>query len=361
MANILYLINGITLLVVSVLGFFGYSIFRKRKRCEYGILGGIFGIIYLGFSAINFFWFFGLLLSKEYLVNNTIFLVMLSAILAIVSYRVSRNVNLLLMRIVSFCALFIIFYFTGNIYWIYLISVFIIFVSFLEIDSVQFHRIKNFGISGMAYCFVHLAILAAYWLGIRIPILFIPEMIMAFAFYSLVLHAKTCDKRIRLRESRLHFPVVSAVLHLVKFVLFIIPFGLFVMFGTLAVHEMGHVITAKFYRCSYSAVIYQSGNSAETNVGCFGFNHNKEVMLIAGFMITSLLAVVLFVSGNEFVKSLSYMIFGIGIIVANRDFAELALTNGVIILLNVFGIVFILISLVRIALHYIKEKDVLDD
>ena len=55
------------------------------------------------------------------------------------------------------------------------------------------------------------------------------------------------------------------------------------------------------------------------------------------------------------------MIFGIGIIVANRDFAELALTNGVIILLNVFGIVFILISLVRIALHYIKEKDVLDD
>lgn len=349
--NILHLLNGTTQLIIAIFGIVILYTSLKKKRCRIASFVGAIGIFYLIFSLLNLSWFSGILEASfnDFIIINSLFISIISVLFLFVAYKLTNNKNLmylLVIFLITLVALYSIFY---NFLLINFISLLFLLILFLDLEFFSHRYLRIVGIAGIFYCIISLSFLVFIYLGNKLELTFMPDILMVYVFYNLMQHTKSCERRIRHILKKTPLP-----LQVIKFFLFIAALTLFMMFGTLAIHEIGHALTAKFYGCSYSAVVYQSGYFPYTDVGCSN-KPNNWVILIGGMGLTSALALIFFLTGDEFIKYTSYLIFALGIIIASKDFIELGLSQNIIFVLYVIAIILIILSISKIVIFYIRE------
>jgi hypothetical protein len=141
----------------------------------------------------------------------------------------------------------------------------------------------------------------------------------------------------------------------IKFILFIASISFFVAAGTIAIHELGHSLTARYYGCPYSPIIFVPGELPNTEISCLE-QGNLSTITFAGLLSTTILSLVLFFTTRKILKYISILIFAIGIIAAAIDLASMEINKVIIFMFNTAAYVLIALSTIKISYLYYKEN-----
>ena len=108
----------------------------------------------------------------------------------------------------------------------------------------------------------------------------------------------------------------SVIFDFVKYFVFIFILVNFVFISTVVVHELGHFGSARFFDCSYSRIVYESG-LPHTELLCGSddsFNHAMTVII--GILTPIVISFFFFFSGGTFMRELGILIIGFGLMLS---------------------------------------------
>ena len=221
---------------------------------------------------------------------------------------------------------------------------------FFHLGFVDNNIMKKMSFAGMAYGLLLAAIsVISHVTGLTHTnsFWFIPNIAVIYIFY-LLWQDSSIHPSLQVSQKH-HIPVIAEIF---KLGLFIMSISLFVMLGTLGVHELGHSLAAKSFGCSHSTVF--SIGKAVTHVVCDSASGSTFIAL-AGLILTVAISIIIYSMGNGFAKRVAYMIFGFSILIAVDDLAVLNTPYSAITALIVVSSIFIGYSIVRIARNYESE------
>jgi hypothetical protein len=147
---------------------------------------------------------------------------------------------------------------------------------------------------------------------------------------------------------------VPLALEVVKLGLFVVGLSIFIMLGTLGVHELGHSLVAKTFGCS-TETVFDIG-FAKTHVVCDSTT-GSTLIALGGFALTMLISLVIYMVGNDFAKRMSFMMFAFSFIISSDDFIVLKLPYSLMIIALFVTAILVAYGLVRIVQEYELEYD----
>ncbi len=343
MMNWPYLINSLPQLAIAIMSAMVLWRLLKNEGNETSYPLVFIGILYFISALLNLAWFTGIL-APEFVAINSALSVLLAMLFIYLGYRITENKNWLSILIVLFIILNAAYFVFQNPLLVNLIALCSILILFLDLEIFYNGTVKEIGVLGIIFSLLSLLILLLYVLGINLPLSALPD----FAIVLLFLKFR------RYESKTIRFKKISSIrlpLRVLKFSVFITILSVFLMFGTLALHEIGHALPARFYGCSYKSVIYQSGHLPHTEIECPA-EANRTVMLLGAITLTSLIALLFFMTGDRFIAAVSFLIFAFGIIIANNDFIALDISHSLLFLLDAFAAIVIITGISRIIMIY---------
>jgi hypothetical protein len=121
-----------------------------------------------------------------------------------------------------------------------------------------------------------------------------------------------------------HIPVIVEVF---KFGIFIVGLGVFLMLGTLGVHELGHSLAAKSFNCAHSTEF--GIGQAVTHVECKS-NAGETFIILGGFILTLIISLLMYFLGNDFARRMSYLLIAFSLLAAIDDFAVMHMPKSLL-------------------------------
>lgn len=221
---------------------------------------------------------------------------------------------------------------------------------FFHLGFVDNDIVKKMSFAGMAYgLLLAVTSVISYAAGIvhTNSFWFIPNIAVLYLIY---LFWQDSNVHARIHTARKHhIPVIAEVF---KIGFFILSISIFIMLGTLGVHELGHSLAAKSLGCSH-ATSFGIGK-AVTHIKCESASGSTFIAL-AGFILTILISLLIYFMGNDFAKRIAHMMFGFSILIAVDDFTVLSMPYSAITALVIISSIFIGYSIVRIVNNYELE------
>jgi len=224
---------------------------------------------------------------------------------------------------------------------------------FFYIGFVNRKLVRRISLAGMVYGFALIATallasltgsphLYSFW--------FVPNAVMFFLLFSMMWEVKACvPGKVSDADARHHIPLVIEVF---KLGLFVVGLSIFLMLGTLGVHELGHSLAAKAFGCEHETSF--GIGYAKTHVVCES-DTGSTLITLAGFIMTVIVALLLFFMGHEFSQRLSLMILAFSMMMAVDDFSKLGMPDSIFIIIIFASAVLIGYGLVQIVKNYEKE------
>ncbi|MBR9704690.1 hypothetical protein GOV12_04710 [Candidatus Pacearchaeota archaeon] len=152
------------------------------------------------------------------------------------------------------------------------------------------------------------------------------------------------------------FKSKSLFFQYLRYLVFIITITNLVFIGTVAIHEFGHFITSKYYDCETSKIIYEE-DMPYTEALCKD-SKNQIIFLLSGVLFPIVLAILLFGIGGIFIRDISILIFGFNLIASFRDFRELGLSDNIVVMLLIGGVILLFIGIVLLAKSRVEEYSI---
>lgn len=141
----------------------------------------------------------------------------------------------------------------------------------------------------------------------------------------------------------------------IKYFIYIIVITNLVLISTVGVHEFSHVLAARIQGCESRSIIYEENYYPYTEIVCPNGSIDYLITL-AGPLVPLIIGILLFILGEEFIRSLSLLVIGFNLIASYRDLQEVGLSQNLSFGVGVVGIVFLTIGLILLARHGIKNK-----
>ncbi|MEM2121284.1 MAG: hypothetical protein QXU20_01320 [Candidatus Woesearchaeota archaeon] len=177
---------------------------------------------------------------------------------------------------------------------------------------------------------------------------FLPNIFLILSYYNLIPIAYEDFSRGEASQKKTSFTIF-----VLKYAIFITALLFFSFLSTIAVHEIGHALVAKFYNCEAESVIYSKGLTPYTEITCL--NNNKPPLLVlAGLFFTIFFSVALMLFGTELMVYLGYILLGISFLIAHSDLGFLGMPNSILITINIFSFFVITIGMFKISEVYIE-------
>ncbi|RMF54987.1 hypothetical protein D6745_03575 [Candidatus Woesearchaeota archaeon] len=350
--NLVFALNSFVYFIIGILGVICLYNTSKTGKCKIGKLMGVLGILFLLISLMYFIWFLGFLepVRNDIALISAMLNFFLATLFFFVFYKLSDRHGYKVFYIVFLLACAGIFLASGSWVLINMISSIFLLLIFIRLNLKSVGEIKKAALLGIFYSL--LSIILTYFSISNEKYTsfgFFPYLIMMFAFYFFMLHTRKCQKIDVNYKKEGFFP-----LEVVKFSLFIITFVVFIMFGTIAMHEMGHAVFASLNGCKYEVTLYKQHHSPKTSVTCSEDTAQKP-LLAGGFLLTTLIAFIFLFAGESFTKNLSMIIFSFGLIFANADLASLGFSRSVIYFLDACALIIIGKGIHGLIISYVKD------
>jgi hypothetical protein len=221
---------------------------------------------------------------------------------------------------------------------------------FFHLGFVDNDIIKKMSFAGMAYgLLLAVTSVISYAAGIAHTnsFWFIPNIAVLYLLY---LFWQDSSIRASAQEiTKHHIPVIAEVF---KLGFFILSISIFIMLGTLGVHELGHSLAAKSFGCSHTTSF--GIGQAVTHITCESASGSTFITL-AGFLLTVIISLLIYFMGNDFAKRIAHMMFGFSMLIALDDFTVLSTPYSAVTALIVVSSIFIGYGIVRIVKNYELE------
>ncbi|MEA2036429.1 MAG: hypothetical protein U9O94_02895 [Nanoarchaeota archaeon] len=358
--SIVYLLNGLSTLAISIVCFYAFFLWSKKKTvCKLGKLIGISGIVYLIPAFLNLLWAFGVLIAKEsdFILIEGCFNAAKTILLLVIAYSLIENRNLLYFLFLFLLSLVAIPYSINSFFlFISLISYLLIMIVSIELVLWSNYHLKKAGYFGVIYSALSILFLVFVFIG-KAPssmYWFIPNIAMLMVFSLFYLDVKNCG--IIVKPRRLKAENLELLFIFVKFLVFVFSVSAFIFLSTVAVHELGHALAAQYYGCEMGkAVIYDVIDKPHTEIMCTGY-YNDVIVTSAGILLTLLVGSAFFLTGGGFIKIISYLIFGYALLVSYGDLKDLGVSSNIVAAVMFLSFVVIAIGVTRLSIDYIKQQ-----
>jgi len=350
--KLIFLIN---FLVSSIIFFFllkGFlKNYRDKRTGKITQILFIIGLLYLVLGGISLLWFFDILIynSNDYLIIYSILIIIQSLLLFGVIFLFSLNKNLfyfLFLYLMNFFSLFLPIF---NFFILSLIESFLLTIILFAYLTNREDVYKRIGYIGVLYSVISLVFQVLLLVGIGDVYIF---SLFSNLFFLILIFNLLADLK---KYPLLHLEYSNNkekpyFLVLLRHFIFIIVLTNFIFIGTLGIHELGHFGISKLYNCESGKIIYE-GNFLHTEVLCKNLPDNI-LILLGGILIPVLLAVVLFLIGDNFIRDVSILIIGFNLIASNRDFTDLGVSDNFVMLSLFIGAIFLIIGIIM----FVKSK-----
>jgi hypothetical protein len=319
----LFLVIGLLYLVFSIILFAWSFDFLKYSSSDFSIIYSLivfiqtfllFNIIYLIRKNKRIFYFFFPYLS---IFSSTLIHVPISSIILICSFLITLTLFILLFPVSNF----------GNI------SKFgIIYSSLSLIIQIAFLFNKDL--------YIFLSFVSNILFGIfLISLINQIEKLPLFCFEQQIRHKKR-----------------YYLLDFLRYFIFIIILTNFIFIGTITVHEVGHLLSARTFGCEFGKIVYEEG-LPHTEILCNNSFNSLAKSLLGGMLLPILIAILLYFAGGTFIRELSLLIIGFDFIISYQDILDLGISKNLSIFLSIIGGILILLAIGLLAKSRTSEEE----
>lgn len=348
------ILNGLSQSVVAIVSLLLAIQLKKEKKYRmkqpFYFLTGAFLVA----AMLNFAWFFGLIKisSWDSMIIGPLFNLIILGVWFYTGMLISghRHLYYLIPLIMMSANAFILF---SEMYFLCDIITGLVLISvFFHLGFIDHHLVKRMSYIGLVYGIVLSSVsIFAYLNGTQYTntFWFIPNIIAIYLIY--MINQKSQLQSHLHTEKKHHVPVIVEV---GKLGLFVIGLSIFLMLGTLGVHELGHSVFAKAFGCSHDTVFYIG--HAITHVTCDN-DAGAIPITLGGIILTLIIALLIYITGNAFARDISYLITGFSIITAVDDFTVLGIPHSVIFMGVIIAAIVIVHGLVKIVKSYEIEYE----
>ncbi|HLC49898.1 MAG TPA: hypothetical protein VJI97_00550 [Candidatus Nanoarchaeia archaeon] len=357
----IFALNGLGYLLVSIISFVVCYLMHKKgpDECRIGKIAGIIGIFFLLMSLLNLSWVFGYLEpdEKDFIFVNVIITVVSSFLLAYAAYGITRNKNMLYILILFITTIFAVNFSIQNFFVVTLgASYALMAITSFELAFLHNSGVKKSGYAGFFHVGISGILLMLYIAGNNQTSLpwFIQSAAMIFILWFLQ-HSSILPFAGKTKDI-FRGGIVEYVGALFKFLFFIGMMGSFVFISTIAVHELGHALTAQYYGCQqFKAVIYDIV-SPHTEISCSAAYNNIAITL-AGFAATLAVGLIFMATGSGLARGMSYLIIGFGILASYGDLTDINVSKNLVTLLMLLGLIISILAVASISFFYLGQPD----
>lgn len=363
--SIVFALNGLSYLAVSLIAFYTYYSFCKKEEiaCKVGNILGVNGIFYLLMSFLNFMWVFQLLEpnNNDFVLINSVVTVVSSILILYAVYKITGHRNLVYLLVLFISTVFAINFSIKSFFITTLaVSYLLMAITFLELVFFSNSYLRWAGYVGLSYAAASILLLTLTFIGKEAHKLFwfIPATLMFFVFLSMYLDVTNLGiiKREKLKQKKkiLIFAYANV---LAKFLIFITAISAFILVSTVAIHELGHALVAQYYGCGqFKAVIYDI-IAPHTEIRCESA-YNNVVLTLGGIAATLVIALVFILTGGQFTTGLSYLLFGFGLLISYGDLTDLGISKNIIAVVLFSSLITIILAIINISVYYLKQQDI---
>ncbi|MBI3027251.1 hypothetical protein HYY70_03985 [Candidatus Woesearchaeota archaeon] len=366
--GVIFALNGLSYLLVALMAFYIYYTFCKKGElaCKVGDIMGANGIFYLLMSFLNFLWTFGVLepSNKDFALMNFVLVIVSSLLILYAVYKITDNRNLVYLLVLFISTVFAINYSIQAFFVVTLAASYLLMI-IVSLELILFSNfyLKNAGYSGVAYVILSVAMSALAFYGVEAINLFwfLPNIAMFFALLFICLDVKNLGIIRRIERKR--YKKVKAWDYLglfSKFFVFMASISAFIFVSSIAIHELGHAFVAQYYGCGqFKAVIYDI-IAPHTEIKCDVY-YNDFVLTAAGIAATTTIGLLFILTGGAFIRGISYLIFGFGLLISYGDLVELQVSKNIIYVTMLLSVIIITIAIVKISAYNLKQQNILKE
>lgn len=354
--NLTFFLNFLVSLAVALLLFINFFKHYKNERVREIInYLSFIGVLYFIFSIFSFLWSFNFLIYSEndFLFIYSLIIVIQSSFLFLTIYLFSGNKRLfyfLFFYLIIFVSLFSPVF---NFLDLFLITSFLLTLLFFIILTFRHDVYRKIGYFGIFYS--SLSLIFQFLLLFGIGSLFIFSLFSNIVFSALMFNLIRDLTKYPLLLGRYSkkYERKSYFLSFLRYFVFILILTNFVFIATITIHEFGHFTISKFYDCQYRKIVYEE-NFPRTEILCRDLP-NSILVLLGGILLPFLIAIPLFIIGGKFIKDISLLIAGFNLVSSNRDFVELGVSDNLIVVSIIFGVLFLIIGIIMLAKSRTEE------
>ncbi|MCK4997490.1 hypothetical protein KAS08_04245 [Candidatus Pacearchaeota archaeon] len=343
---------GVLLLLIAITAFFipvisSIYLLKKHKAKTlkpHDLLTLPISITYLIFAIITFFWSMGLqqftleklttLLASLIIIQTISLILILSKIQK--NKKITYQIPLLLLSIIP--ALINKSYLHITIPVAFLITI----MTFLTFIDEHKHHITIL----IAYASISLMFYLSAFISTK------PTLILTLISTTIfLLFFAEFLKTLFVNKKPKHYPAhlqSSPIIPFLKHLIFIIIITNFVFIGTVAVHELGHAVSAQISDCEGTKIVYEMNGFPHTEINCED-ESQKQIWILSGILLPIAIALLLMFSGGTSIKEIALEIIGFSLAIAYLDIQALGIPKSIAIIVTIFGISLSILGLVLLA------------
>lgn len=356
MLNLTFFILGLLSLLSSVIIAIGY--FKNYKYEDVRKISNWFSLTFISFflfTMLFFAWSFNFMDNSEsdlyiiYLVSAIFFLLLVMKMVFLFTHDKLIYYYLFMLLIIGIFSFFI----SGlSFFVIYAICNFLlILISFHYL--IRREECRRFGFLLISYA--SFSILLELFLITKLISIF-TLIILSMIFFIILAFYFTKDVSNFPRHiNKIHYKKESKAISFVRYFIFVLILFNLILLSSLVIHEFGHIASAKMLDCEYKAYLFEeNGRDLQTEVLCGDQMTVLEVAL-GGVLSVIILSFLLFLIGGALSKAISHVMVGIGIIISSKDLVNIGLSESIVLLLGLVGIIFIILGVIKLSKYRFNE------
>jgi len=342
----LNLIVSLVVFIILIKCFFKHFSEKRIEKVSHILL--IIGLVYFVFSALSFFWLAGFLEYSEldFQIIYSILILIQTLVFVYIVYLFSLDKTVFFYLFLYLFGFLSLIFASFNFFNLLFIESFLLTLLLFIYLSNRKDVYRKIGYIGISYAVISLVF--------QLFLLFEKGSSYVFSFFSnfifLILIVNfVADLR---KYPLIHLEYFGSkdkpfFVVLLKYFIFMIVLTNFVFIGTIGVHELGHFGVSYMYNCEHREIIFNE-DFAHTNVLCKDLPNNMLVLL-GGVLTPLVLAILMFLLGGSFIRSISPIVFGFGLILSNRDFRELGFSDNLLTLAVFLGFLSLFVGIIMLA------------
>lgn len=361
--GVYYLITSLSYFAICAVSFYAYFLWKKEKATDkISRRFGMFGSLFMLPAIMNFLWAFSILepTGQDAMFINGSFYVIASVLSLITIHDLTGNRNLLYLLALFGVTIFSLAYSFSNFFVSLLVTSGLLFLIIsLDVLIVKRYHIQFAGLIGVVYALTILFFSALLYLGVSYTSLwwFLPNAMLALFIFMLHLD-KVYYSLLSpglLLEQKPHVRKVFFGLNFIRYTLYIASVVSFTLVATVAIHELGHAVTAYYYGCEHAAIVFDLKEPPHTELRCPAAVTPILVITLTGVLFVLAASMIFYLTEGQFTTRLAHLMLGIGILIAYNDVLGLGLSKNVATAIALAALLIIIDAVVRFSLFYINE------
>jgi hypothetical protein len=278
----------------------------------------------------------------------------------VIIYKLTGNSNLLyLLALFAITFLSLPYSFSKFFVSLLLMANILFLIISLDVLIVRRYHIQFAGVIGTIYALTTISFSLLLYFGTDYTELwwFLPNFMLALLLLMLHLdkkyYALISPKAIF--ERKPHIKKVFFGLTFMRYTLYLLGVASLTFIATVAVHELGHAITARYYDCEPTRIIYDLRQPPYTEISCPASGSPIFIITIAGTLLVFAASAIFYFTKGPFTTRLAELMLGFGFLISYNDLIDLGISSNIILLVMMIAFIIILLAIINFSLLYIRQ------